>query len=98
MDVMTECLLNPTSSLETYGKHVRNFCIKVGAACVPIAAVSKHILAWISISILIKPNEDLYVNVLHVLASMEHATKCVSKPLFALEHNIDLVLQMIVKA
>jgi hypothetical protein len=113
MDTMFESLINPTSTLETYGKHVRNFCIKVGAACLSIAIVCRHVMAWTMTSTTTctmnnkghgqdqgqgQGQDELFRKVLHMLAEMEHATKCVSKPLFTLEHNIDGILQLIVKS
>ena len=91
MDTMVESLSSPTSTLESYGKTVRTFCIKVGASCVPIATVASHILTWT-----LRHHGELYVDVLNILTTMEHATKCVSKPIFALEHNINDIVQHIV--
>lgn len=92
MDTMVESLSSPTSTLESYGKTVRTFCIKVGASCVPIATVASHILTWV-----LRHHGELYVVVLNILTNMEYATKCVSKPIFALEHNINDIVQHIVE-
>jgi hypothetical protein len=88
MTHMLNLLAKGDTTVDTYGKALRDFCIKVGASCIPIATLGHCILAWLEK----RGNVDVsdYVG---SVAQMEHMTKCVTKPLFALELKIDEIVQ-----
>ena len=65
-----------------YSKVLREFCIRLGAACVPIHVVAKEILKIY----------DSY-DIISLLAEMEHCCVTTSKNLFALQYYIDLIIR-----
>ena len=65
-----------------YSKVLREFCIRLGAACVPIHVVAKEILQ------IYKSYE-----IISLLAEMEHCCVTTSKNLFALQYYIDLIIR-----
>lgn len=68
--------------IDVYGKALRDFCIKIGAAGVPISTVCMHIIEWAN------GNPEI----MHLVALMDHAAACVKKPLFALEKYVDEII------
>lgn len=78
--------------IDVYGKALRDFCIKIGASGVQISTVCMQVLKWTrcidgidASSNAIEENAQM----MHLIASMDHAAACVKKPLFALEKYVD---------
>jgi len=95
MDNLINTLSNPTSTVDTYGKALREYCIKVGASCISIATLGHYMITWMQNNSVI--DNELATDIIHEIAMMEHMTKCVTKPLFALEHHVDEIIQKIYK-
>ena len=89
---MDKLLATADKSLDTFGKHLRDFCIKIGAAGVPIATIAFEILKWTRL----KTDTDCAsVAILHILAEMDHGAAIVSKPLFILESCVNEIVHYI---
>ena len=72
--------------IDVYGRALRDFCIKIGAACIPIATVAAEILKW---------SDGDGGRLIHTLARMDHGAAVASKPIFVLEQAIDEVVNLI---
>ena len=88
--------------LDVYSKVLRDFCIKIGAACVPISAIAIEILKWFRLLEESKRENKIQNNgksnmteILHILAEMEHGAAIVTKPLFVLEQKMNELIHYI---
>jgi hypothetical protein len=76
-------------TLESYGKSLRIFCIKIGASAIPISNVVIEIINYIG--------PRMNAEIMQLLTDMEYETKKTNKYLFALEYKIDCVVNLFIE-
>jgi hypothetical protein len=77
---------NVDKPINVYGKLLRDFCVRIGASCVPVATIAMHILEK-------ETNVEYKQELVSILARMEHGCAIVSKPIFTLELEIDRIVR-----
>ena len=88
---------------DPYQEQLKDFCIRIGASCIPIKRLGFSILSSFSFSFSQtdsskeKENEkeDLHIQLLHLVTKMEHMCRISSKQIFALEFYIDACIRCI---
>lgn len=77
---------NVDKPINVYGKLLRDFCVRIGASCVPVSTIAMHILEK-------ETNVENKQELVSILARMEHGCAIVSKPIFTLELEIDRIVR-----
>ena len=81
---LSQLLKKDKTTVLVYGKALRDFCIRIGASCVPISTVCHHILSFM-------PSQSPFL--LDLVAEMDNMCALASKHIFALEYFMDLIVK-----